>query len=120
MKMCWLSFKEIGSHGKERGRTASRDPGELEKNSLFLMNINLPKRVEMNITNNRGPTPILFYFPIMTRTGVGKLFISGPESKDFRPGGSRGQIEAIICFYITIKNMKTSLSSRVGKKQEDG
>ena len=119
MKTCWLSFKETGSHGKKRGRTASRDPGELEKSSLFMMNIHLPKRTETSIINNRGPTPILFYFPIMTRTGVGKLFLSGPESEGFRPCGPRGQIEAIICFYITIKNMKTSLSSRVGKKQED-
>lgn len=96
--MCWLAFRETGSHGKKRGRTASRDPRELGKNSLSIMNIHLPKRTETNITNNRGPSPILFYFSIMATAGVDKLFLSGPESKGFRPCGPRGQIEAITWF----------------------
>lgn len=124
MKMCWLSFKETGSYRKERGRRARGDSGELEKSSqalsLFIMNVYLPKGIETNVTNNRGPTLIIFYFPIMTRAEVGKLFPNRPESNCFRACGPRGKIQAIICFYITIKNIKTILSSSIGKKQEAG
>ena len=84
------------------------------------MNVYLPKGIETNVTNNRGPTLIIFYFPIMTRAGVGKLFLNRPESNCFRSCGPRGKTQAIICFYVTIKNIKTILSSSVGKKQEAG
>lgn len=91
-------FQRDGKPWKEERADSQQGPPGAGKELTFVMNIHLRKRTETNITNNRGPTPILFYFSIMATAGVDKLFLSGPESKGFRPCGPRGQIEAITWF----------------------